>query len=138
MLDSIDEKLASVYEREDIGIITSLNWIFFLLLTIIKFILDTIIHVIQLIKDGELLSEMFRGFCFILLMLVRILLDIKEIIWIFWGDFIPWEFEDGILWLIEDWLFHIVWPDWPYDRLDNKLSIVKNIKSASGAYDIEV
>ena len=119
LFDSVNTKLVSAPNRDGPWM-----WLFFKILEILSSILKTINYVIDLIKEGKLLSETFRGFCFILLAILLIPAVIRTYI----QDFLPRDFEDTILYYILGWLGSIVFPDNPL-LINNFHLFVKNIIS---------
>jgi len=102
----------------------------FIILLII-FILETLISMINLIKEGKFLSEMFKGFCFILWVILGRVADIifnfHQLLNLVW-PWSSWSFENSIIGHIYLWLSNIVFPDNPYTT-NNFHLFVKNMTS---------
>ena len=112
--------MVNAYKKDGPGI-----WLLFIILEILSSILKTINYVVNLIKEGKLVSETFRGVCFILLVILLIPAAIRvNIQWIL-GDLLPRDWEDTILYKICVWLDNIVFPDNPY-AITNFHLFVKN------------
>jgi hypothetical protein len=120
LFNSINEKLINSNMREPPFII----WLILLIIGIL-------IYSIELIKEGKLLSEIFRGFCFILLIIVgQVSMIIVNFHRMFIDYFWPWgrlKFEDTILGHIYLWLLNIVWPDIPWRCSEFHLFVKNNI-----------
>jgi hypothetical protein len=86
-------------------------WLFFRILEILGNILKTINYVIDLIREGKFLSETIRGFCMILLLPLLIIAQYRYIIYYELKDFVPWTWEDTLLYRIIFFLGNIVFPN---------------------------
>ena len=120
LFNSINEKLIN-------SNMSGLPFIIWLILLIIYIL----IYPIELIMEGKFLSELFRGFCFILLIIVQQVSMIVVIFHRFVIDYFwPWgplKFEDTILGHIYLWLLNIIWPDIPWRCSDFHLFVKNNI-----------
>jgi hypothetical protein len=106
MFNSINENMVNVNMRSPP-----------LFILLIIFILKSLITMINLIKEGKFLSEMFKGFCFILLLVVGqvalIIVNFHHLLDFVWPGS-PWTFENSIIGHIYLWLLNIVRPNNPY------------------------
>lgn len=86
-------------------------WLFIRILEILSNILKTINYAINLIMEGKFLSELFRGVCILILIPLIVISQYRILIYSIFEDFVPWTWEDTILYHILVFLFNIVLPD---------------------------
>jgi|WetSurMetagenome_2_1015567.scaffolds.fasta_scaffold374011_2 hypothetical protein len=86
-------------------------WLFIRILEILSNILKTINYAINLIMEGKFISELMRGFCMILLLPLLIYAQYRYIIYYELKDFVPWTWEDTLIYRIIFFLGNIVFPN---------------------------
>ena len=86
-------------------------WLFIRILEILSNILKTMNYAINLIMEGKFLSELFRGVCILILIPLIVISQYRILIYSIFEDFVPWTWEDTLLYHILVFLFNIVLPN---------------------------